>query len=76
MTSKQGQTAKGNVEKQRDDLKPMTVADLIAVLLKCNPRAFVVQATDEEGNAYSPVTECGLSIQKDEVCFYPILVTY
>ena len=58
------------------DLQPLTVAGLKLLLATVPPTAAVYQASDEEGNSYSPVTMRGTVVEGKRLVFYPLLPEY
>lgn len=44
----------------------MTVAELIAALLKLDPNATVIQSRDGEGNGYSPTADLAVGFYRPE----------
>ena len=64
------------IKKKFTDLTPITVADLKAVLETVPDHYKVEQATDEEGNSYSPCVLRGISQDPNAktLTFYPVLV--
>lgn len=76
MDDKQENDMAQDKEREVADLKPMTAGELARLLKAFPAETKVEQATDEEGNGYSPVVLRGMAYDEKEgtITFYPILV--